>query len=160
LFSMEGTEVALDRVARRAGVGNATLYRNFPSRGDLLVAVYAREVEELTQYGIRLLDSDDPVDALFGWLEALIRHMIDKRALAVAATTGREDQRGELFDRWHAEMRAILDPLSARACATGLVGDVSTDDLVAIANGIAIASSGEEQAHRLLQLARDGAVRR
>ena len=44
LVDESGSEVALDEVARQAGVGNATLYRHFPTRGDLLVAVYADEV--------------------------------------------------------------------------------------------------------------------
>jgi AcrR family transcriptional regulator len=160
LFNTEGADVALDRVARRAGVGNATLYRNFPTRSDLLIAVYAHEVDELIRHGETLLDSDDPVDALFTWLDALIRHVADKRPLAAAATDGRADLRGELFDRWHTRILTTLDALRLRAHRTTRLSDVSTVDLAALANGLALASSDEEHARRLLLIAREGIVGR
>lgn len=160
LFSAEGTDVALDRVARRAGVGNATLYRNFPTRSDLLIAVYTQEVEDLTECGRTLLDSDDPVEALFIWLDAFMRHVVDKRPLAAAATDNRSDLRGELFDGWHKQMLTTLDALRERAHQERRLRDVSTRDLAAIANGLALASSDAEQAHRLLRLAREGLVLR
>lgn len=159
MFSTEGTDVALDRVARRAGVGNATLYRNFPTRSDLLIAVYTQEVEQLTHLGARLLDSDDPLDALFAWLDAFTHHVVDKRPLAVAATGNRDDLRGELFDRWHTQMLTTLDALCSRARQSKQVNDVSTSDLAALANGIALASSDEQQAQRLLRLAGTGIAR-
>ncbi|XVQ86695.1 TetR/AcrR family transcriptional regulator [Microbispora siamensis] len=55
LIDSSGPDVALDEVARRAGVGNATLHRHFPTRAELLVAVYADEVAELCRQGADLL---------------------------------------------------------------------------------------------------------
>jgi AcrR family transcriptional regulator len=67
VFAEQGAEAALDDIARRAGVGNATLYRHFPTRGDLLVAVYAEEVEALVAQGETL--------PLFEWLDAFVVHV-------------------------------------------------------------------------------------
>src|SRR3954453_8329205 len=82
LIAEVGNDVALNDVARRAGVGNATLYRHFPTRGDLLVAVYADEVAALCGRGENLLAAADPGDALFAWLDDFVAHVATKRALA------------------------------------------------------------------------------
>src|SRR5689334_22040791 len=58
LFDERGPDVPLDDVARRAGVGNATLYRHFPTRRDLIVAVYADEVTALCEQGAALLEAE------------------------------------------------------------------------------------------------------
>jgi len=80
LVAERGAEVPMDEVAKRAGVGNATLYRHFPTRADLLVAVYADEIDRLARLGA---DAD-----LFTWLDAYVEHVTTKRPLAMAATEG------------------------------------------------------------------------
>jgi AcrR family transcriptional regulator len=57
LFAEQGTDVLLADVARRAGVGAATLYRHFPTREDLAEAVYVAEVDDLCRYGEELAAS-------------------------------------------------------------------------------------------------------
>jgi AcrR family transcriptional regulator len=106
-------EVAMDEVARRAGVGNATLYRHFPTRGDLLVAVYAGEVATLRRQGADLLTAPSPLDALFTWLDAFVVHIATKRTLALAATEGPAGRRTQLFDEWHASMHSTAAALIA-----------------------------------------------
>src|SRR6201999_3204489 len=64
IFSRRGPDAPLDEIARRAGVGNATLYRHFPSRRDLLVAVCIGDVEALCALGSRLQSHRSPGDAL------------------------------------------------------------------------------------------------
>ena len=49
----------LDEIAKSAALANATLYRHFPSRAELIVAVYATELEELRQASEELLDRSD-----------------------------------------------------------------------------------------------------
>lgn len=63
-FRDEGIDVALDTIARRAGVGNATLYRHFPTREDLYEAVFADVREQLAETLTRYADVDDGRDAL------------------------------------------------------------------------------------------------
>jgi AcrR family transcriptional regulator len=157
LLDDAGAEVPLDEVARRAGVGNATLYRHFPTRGDLLVAVYADEVERLVRLGAAP-PPGAPVDALFAWLDAFVEHVATKRALALAATEGPTGRRTELFDRWH---RTINETASALldCAAEELRPGLTVIDLLALASGVALTAADAAHARRLLEVVRDG-VRR
>ncbi|WP_082310299.1 TetR/AcrR family transcriptional regulator [Nonomuraea sp. SBT364] len=157
LFGEHGTEVALDDVARRAGVGNATLYRHFPTRCDLIVAVYADEVTALCARGTALLESASADQALYSWLDDFVTHVATKRSLAFAATENDAARRTELFERWHTSMRSTARELLARAQDAGAAdGNLTVDDVLALANAAAIAGGGAKGARRLLRIARDG----
>jgi AcrR family transcriptional regulator len=158
LFEESGHEVAMDEVARRAGVGNATLYRHFPTRGDLLVAAYADEVVALCDRGARLLGERSPVDALFAWLDEFVGHVAARRGLAHAATEGPTDRRTRLFAQWHDSMRETAGALLDRA-AGEVRDDVTVTDLLSLANGIALAGKDPDHARSLLRLLRYGIVR-
>lgn len=157
LFDERDSEVALDDVAHRAGVGNATLYRHFPTRADLLVAVYAEEVEALRQRGAELLESPEPAAALFDWLDGFVVHVSTKRSLALAATEDSDARRTELFEGWHRSMRTTARKLLTRAKDAGVVrSDLSVNDLLGLANAVAIASPTTRRARRLLRAVRHG----
>ncbi|WUH91529.1 TetR/AcrR family transcriptional regulator [Streptomyces sp. NBC_00433] len=157
LFAQEGPDVALDEVARGAGLGNATLYRHFPTRGDLLVAVYADEVAELCQGAGLLAERHPPGDALFAWLDDFVVHVATKRTLALAVTEGPDERRTELFERWHESMRSTADGLLARARAAGAVrGDLAVGDLLALVSGAAMTAADAVHARRLLAIMRQG----
>ena len=149
-----GNEVALDEVARRAGVGNATLYRHFPSRAELLAALYADEVAALCGYGIQLLETAIPIDALFAWLNAFVLHVATKRPLALAATDVPDGRRTPLFDQWHASITAIAADLVEHA-RPALQRDVTVADVLALASGAAL-TADPEHARRLIALLRTG----
>src|SRR3954453_20921297 len=85
VFAEDGPDAPLDRVTRRAGIGNATMYRHFPSRRELVIAVYASEVASRT--GNARLDTADPGAELFAWLAAFVEYVRDKRGLALSLTT-------------------------------------------------------------------------
>jgi AcrR family transcriptional regulator len=157
LLDESGSEVALDQVARRAGVGNATLYRHFPTRGDLLVAVYADEVAALCRQGADLLGGPSPVDALFTWLDAFVVHVATKRALALAATEGPGARRTRLFDQWHESMRSTATDLLRRAQDAGAVRpELTVADLLAVCSGVALTGTSLAHARRLVGLLRSG----
>jgi AcrR family transcriptional regulator len=157
LLDESGGEVALDEVARRAGVGNATLYRHFPTRGDLLVSVYADEVAALCRKGAKLLGDPSPVDALFVWLEAFVVHVATKRTLALAATEGPGARRTRMFDQWHESMRSTATKLLCRAQDAGAVRpELTATDLLAIGSGAALAGTNVAHAQRLVRLLRSG----
>ncbi|MFG1838717.1 TetR/AcrR family transcriptional regulator [Micromonospora sp. NPDC049175] len=157
LVDESGSEVALDEVARRAGVGNATLYRHFPTRGDLLVAVYADEVAALCRQGADLLGDPSPADALFTWLDAFVIHVATKRALALAATEGPGARRTGMFDKWHESMRSTATNLLRRAQDAGAVRpDLTVTDLLAIGSGAALTGTNAAHAQRLVGLLRSG----
>lgn len=152
VFAERGPDAPLDEVAKRAGTGNATMYRHFPTRQDLIVAVYADEVATLCRLGPELLAAHEPGTALFAWLREFVAHVATKRELARSVTDGRS----ALFEEWHAAMTATGRDLLAEAARSGAVRpDVTVADLLALAMGIA-AHSQEEQHEHLLDLVRHG----
>jgi AcrR family transcriptional regulator len=157
LFDEKGAAVTMDEIAVRAGVGSASMYRRFPSRSDLLAAVYSDEVSALCGYGAQLLDAADPAGAMFAWLAAFVDHLVGKRELAMAATAGDELQRGESFRQWHESMIAAAAGLLGRAQEAGAVrAEVTAAEVLVLANAMVLASSDAAQAHRMLRYLRDG----
>jgi len=71
VFAEQGLDASLDEIARRAGVGNATLYRRFPSRESLYAAVFADLGDVMGELGERVLRIEDPWDALVTYAEGL-----------------------------------------------------------------------------------------
>jgi AcrR family transcriptional regulator len=157
VFREQGVDAPLDEIARRAQVGNATMYRHFPTRQELIVAVYADEVSALCNRGTQQLNNDSPGDALFEWLEAFIAHVASKRFLTVALTTERTQQPPPLFDRWHQAMHDTAAALLQRAQHAGAIRPgIGAWDLLVLANGIALAARDTDQARRLLTTVRHG----
>src|ERR1700760_1469334 len=78
-FTEGGAETSLEGIARRAGVGIGTLYRNFPNRQALLESVYVDELEAMCQSAAGL-DTDDPFEALRSWLRRFVDYMETKQA--------------------------------------------------------------------------------
>src|ERR1700752_611310 len=80
----ESPDASLNAIARRAGVANATLYRHFPTREELVLATYAHEGSMLVAPPGRLLGEHPPLDALGSWVERLARYAVTKHGLADA----------------------------------------------------------------------------
>jgi AcrR family transcriptional regulator len=157
LFDERGPGVSLDEIARRAGVANATLYRHFATRAELILAVYADEVAGLDELSEQLLDAGDPDQALTDWLRAFVRHVTQKRDLALALPDEPDGRRGALFADWHATMRTAVERLLARARSAGSVRtEIRAGDLLALATGIALTGLPDERLELLLALARSG----
>ena len=161
VFGELGVTAPLDEIARRAGVGNATMYRNFPSRRELVIAVYAGEVVALGELGRSLLAGSPPADALFCWLRAFITHVATKRELPLAIPDDTTGQRSALYRQWHDTMRATASGLLGRAQEAGAVrSDLDVSDLLASASGIGHAAADDDQIGRLLAIVRDGVTMR
>ena len=157
VFGEQGVHAPLDEIARRAQVGNATMYRHFPTRQELILAVYADEVSTLCADGAKRLADDSPGDALFGWLQAFITHVASKRFLVSALTSEQGEPHPALFDRWHHSMHDTASALLQRAQHAGAIrSDVDAWDLLTLANGIALAARDASHAHRLLTTIRHG----
>jgi AcrR family transcriptional regulator len=165
----QGVDAPLDEIARRAGVGNATLYRHFPTRRDLVVEVYADEVDALCADGTSRLHDADPAAALFGWLAEFAAHVTTRRHLpssisdnpagaagdqAAGRATG---DRARLFDRWHAAMHDTAAALVDRAREAGTIRPgVTAGDLLMLGHGIGLATTDPATARHLLDLVRRG----
>ncbi|MEV4011462.1 helix-turn-helix domain-containing protein [Nonomuraea angiospora] len=151
VFAERGTDAPLDDVARRAGVGNATMYRHFPTRTDLLVAVYADEVAQLCARAQTLSAAESPARALHEWLRLFMDHIASKRDLALAVTG--DSGATALVAQWHASMLATASELLDAAQRAGAVrADLDVRDLLTLVRGIALTAADRAQADRLLAL--------
>ncbi|WP_347560675.1 TetR/AcrR family transcriptional regulator [Streptomyces sp. AcH 505] len=154
-FAAADDTVALETVAREAGVGIGTLYRHFPTREALVEAVYTAELDAVTASVPTLLDEFPPEVALRAWLNRYAAFIATKRGMAETLRAGWASGRittPSTRERVTAGIAAIL----ARGARTGtLRSDVDPDDVTAMMLGVFLstaASSTPEQTGRLLDL--------
>src|ERR1700722_15649639 len=76
-FADSEAEVSMAEIARRAGVGMATLYRNFPGRRELLEALYTDQVDAICE-ATGTLDADTPGAVLAAWLHRFFAFFTNK----------------------------------------------------------------------------------
>ena len=83
VFVESGVEAPVRAVAARAGVGVGTIYRHFPTRADLIVAVYRHQVEACAEAGpVLLAESPTPRVALERWIDVFVDFLVTKHGLA------------------------------------------------------------------------------
>jgi AcrR family transcriptional regulator len=87
VFTRDGAAASLDDIARRSGIGNATLYRHFPTRDALIEAVYRSEVEKLAAAEQRFAATMAPLEALRAWMLLFIDHVAAKTLIIPAMDT-------------------------------------------------------------------------
>ena len=152
VFADQGTDASLEDVARRAGVGIGTLYRNFPTRRDLFESVYIGEVEELCA-AAQALAGTPPWEALVTWLRRFVGYIATKRAMAEAL-----NHDSEVFRTCRGAMFSCGEPLLERAQAAGEARtDIGFDDVVKLISGISWGGFADDgQRDRVLQIALDG----
>jgi len=155
-FAEGGESTALEEIARRAGVGIGTLYRNFPNRQALVEALYVEEVEEVCRTAAEL-DAADPWEALSSWFERFIAYIGTKRALAAELLNYLQPD-AELFQVCRAALFESGEPLLKRAQEAGVVRpDVTIAEVIQMVVGIAkIPSNDPEQNEHILRIALDG----
>jgi AcrR family transcriptional regulator len=155
-FAEQGTSASLEEIARRAGVGIGTLYRHFPSRQDLLEAVYVEEVEEVCESAAELAGLP-PWDALAGWLHRVVAYVGRKHALA-EELWNYLDRDAEVFQGCRTALFAAGEPLLERAQQAGAVRpDANLDDILQIVGGIGKnPTTPPDQVEHVLGIALDG----
>jgi len=155
-FTQKDTDASLEEIARRAGVGIGTLYRHFPTRQNLLEAVYVDEVQAMCRSAEGLSELP-PWEALRDWLRGFVGYVATKQALAeeLFAYAGPD---ADVFASCRTSLYDAGRPLLARAQEAGLVRtDVDISDVLHLASGIAkISSPDREQVVRVLDVALDG----
>ncbi|WP_405622331.1 TetR/AcrR family transcriptional regulator [Streptomyces sp. NBC_00076] len=151
-FAEHGAEASLEDVARRAGVGIGTLYRNFPTRRHLFESVYADEVNALCQVAEEVADRG-PWEALAAWLDRFAGYMVTKRAVREAL-----NDESEIFAACRESMYAAGGPLFERAQKAGAARtDMGFSDLLRMVAGITgTAFDDDAQRDRVLCVALDG----
>ncbi|MGA5771999.1 TetR/AcrR family transcriptional regulator [Streptomyces pseudogriseolus] len=129
VFAEQGLEAPLDVIARRARVGNATLYRHFPTRAALVDAVFRGQLTGTMQAGERARRAADAWAGLADYLDAVFATLAADRGTNDLMTTRLPDV--ETLDAVHAHNRETVDVLLERARAQGGVrADVTTEDLL------------------------------
>jgi AcrR family transcriptional regulator len=155
-FTEADRSASLEDIARRAGVGIGTLYRNFPTRADLVEAVYVDEVEALARSAAEFAELE-PWDALTAWLQRFVGYVATKQALSdeLFAIAERD---AAVFAGSRAMFRSAGEPLLRRAQEAGVVRpDVTIDEVVRLVGGIAkIPADDPADVQRLLAVALDG----
>ena len=148
-FNRDGIDVPLEDIARQAGVGIGTLYRNFPARSDLIESVYVSEIEELLQ-AARDAHEREPWDALETWLRRFSGYVATKLAMLQGL-----NKDSETFRACRAAMYEAANPLFERAQAAGEVrADTSLDDAMRLVSGVTASHyESDEQRARVLALA-------
>ncbi|MFC4120976.1 TetR/AcrR family transcriptional regulator [Nonomuraea zeae] len=124
VFVTSGVEAPVRDIAARAGVGVATIYRHFPTRADLIIAVYRHQVEACAEAGPALLASlASPYDALGRWINLFVDFLVTKHGLAAVLHS---DEAG--FDTLHAYFLDRLVPVCAQLLeATAAAGEIRPD---------------------------------
>jgi AcrR family transcriptional regulator len=140
LFCERGLDVGVGEIAERAGVGRGTLFRNFASKEDLIAAIVVERMAEACARGRELLDADDPVEALFGFLHEMVGRQQLDRALFEAVSDiwlANDEIRAA-----HAEIVQVVDELLTRAKHTGQVReDVGAMDVLLLLKGVCEAAT-------------------
>ena len=158
-FAAEGSGVALESIARTAGVGVGTLYRHFPTREALVEAVYRKEVDALCASSGELL-AELPADAaLEAWMERFIAYAATERGLSAALKSVASSQ-SDLFAATRERLLTTIGALLGAGIATGrLRDDVTADDVLTAMNAVwTISDEGEQwaaRARRVLRLLMD-----
>ena len=155
-FTEDGADASLEGIARGAGVGIGTLYRNFATRQALLEAVYVDEVEAICSA------ADDlgrlaPWDALVAWLRSFADYATTMKALG-AELLAYLDGEAPVFLQCRQSIVAAGAPLLERAQRAGEVRpDAELMDVMRMVGGIAtIANAEPGQIDRILAVALDG----
>jgi AcrR family transcriptional regulator len=154
-FTRSGAYTSLEAIAKQAGVGPGTLYRHFPTREDLLQAVYRSELDKLVAAEQNLAQTMAPIDALRAWLLLFVEAIAAKALIAPALNTLVGDHK-KVFEASYAEMHEATRRLVKRAIKSGDIRqDLDPIDLlralVGVAN-VATSPDWQQSAKRLVEI--------
>ena len=154
-FTRLGADASLDDVAKQAGVGAGTLYRHFPTRDELLKAVYRSEVEKLASAEQQFGETMPPIEALRAWMLLFVDYIATKKIIAPALNNlvgGTSKVFEASYDRIWEAIRALVK----RAIKSGDIRkDLDPIDLLRALIGVSnVASSPDWQqsARRLVDI--------
>lgn len=124
VFVTAGVDAPIRQIAAKAGVGVGTFYRHFPTRADLITAVYRHQIEECAEAGPALLaSSQTPFEALRRWIDMFVDFLVTKHGLADAL---RSDDAA--FAALHGYFLDRLAPVCTELVdAAAAAGDIRSD---------------------------------
>lgn len=139
----KGAAVSLEHIAREADVSIATLYRHFPTRDELIAAVYQQEVDMLIEAASQLMAKREPATALREWLMLFVDFLDAKHGMAEAMDTligGPES----LYSRTPHRLDVPIKTIVAAGVASGVFrDDIEPHDLLRAIAGVAHVRPGK-----------------
>ena len=157
-FAAADDSVALEAIARAAGVGIGTLYRHFPTREALVEAVYAAELDDVVACARTLLTEFPPETALRGWMDHYAAFVETKRGMIDTLRAGWASGTMATPTTRERITAAITPILTEGARAGSLRADVAPEDVITMILGIFLATATggpPERIGRLLDLVVD-----
>ena len=158
VFAASGVDAPVREIAAKAGVGVGTVYRHFPQRSDLIVAVFRHEVDGCADAAPILAAQYGPGEALARWMQRYVDFIAAKRGLASALHSG--DPAFEVLPAYvSARLRPAVRKLLDAAAAAGEVrGDIDPNDLLTAVASLSMPAhgGGVDQARRMVALLGDG----
>ncbi|MFG1923007.1 TetR/AcrR family transcriptional regulator [Cryptosporangium sp. NPDC048952] len=149
---VDAGDTSMNQIAQRAGVGAGTLYRNFPTREALVLAVYQDEVERIVGSVSGLLGQHGPVEALRLWTLELVEAMRRKHGLGDALSPGAHQAMSE--QSYGPVITAITELLEAGKRAGTIRDDADPGDFLQLTAALWRAEA--DRAPRMLALILDG----
>jgi AcrR family transcriptional regulator len=154
-FTRLGANASLDEVAKQAGVGAGTLYRHFPTRDELLKAVYRSEVEKLALAAQKFAETMPPLEALRAWMLLFVDYIATKKIIA-PALNNLVGGTSKVFEASYNQIWDAIRALVKRAIKSGDIRkDLDPIDLLRALIGVShVASSPDWQqsARRLVDI--------
>lgn len=155
VFAASGVDAPVREIAERAGVGVGTIYRHFPQRSDLIIAVFRKEVDACADAAPALAAEFGPGEALSQWLQRFTDFIAAKSGLAAALRSGDpayETLPAYFEGRFRPTLQALLD-------AAGAAGEIRADmEPIALLRAAAnlTTPASPEQGRRMVALLVDG----
>lgn len=155
VFNRSGANASLEEIAKKARVGIGTLYRHFPSREELLTAVYKAGVEKLAKAGQEFAGTLSPIEALRSWMLLYVDFSAEKQIIAAALNSLFDDPE-KIFEPSYAQILNAVQALVKRAIKSGDIReDLDAIDLLRPLIGsasIAIGPDWQKGARKLVDI--------
>jgi AcrR family transcriptional regulator len=158
VFATSGVDAPVREIAEKAGVGIGTVYRHFPQRSDLIIAVFRQEVDACADAAPALAAAHEPGEALTRWMRRYVDFIAAKRGLAAALHSG--DPAYEVLPVYFQQrLQPALQSLLDAAAAAGAVR--AGFDPIDLLRAVAVLSTPGQDAEpehgrRLVDLLVDG----
>ncbi|MGY1845156.1 TetR/AcrR family transcriptional regulator [Modestobacter sp. SYSU DS0875] len=153
-FAEPGAPMSMAEIARRAGVGMATLYRNFPGRRELLEALYTDQVDAVC--AAASAQAGSPGDALIAWVHRFAAFIASKHAIA-AELLAQADGPGPVLDRSRERVLTAGRPLLAAAQDAGEIrGDLALEQVLDMVIAVSAIHGDPGYSRPILATALDG----
>jgi AcrR family transcriptional regulator len=148
VFTCRGAEASMDEIAKRAKIGPGTLYRHFPTRDDLLAAVYISEVEKLAESQRKFSAELRPIEALRAWMSVFIDYIAAKKIIA-PALNAMACGPSQVYQQTTHVMEEAANALASRAVASGdLRPDVDPMDMLRAIYGVSTAGTTDDSSEK------------